>query len=175
MELVTPRLLLREYATSDFDAVQRFASDPAVATFVAWGPNSPEDTEAFLVECAAEQARSPRTSYTFAVTDAGSEPFGSVGLYLGEGARDAELGFVIRPDRWGSGYATESAQAVLQYGFERRGLHRIWATCRPENRASAAVLERIGMRRERRLTDHVLIRGRWRDSLLYAATPLTLA
>ena len=169
MELGTRRLLLREYTKSDFDAVHRFASDPAVATFVGWGPNTPEDTRAFLDECATEQAGSPRTSYTLAVTDPGNEPFGSVGIYIGEGTQQAEMGFVISPDRWGSGYATESAEAVLHFGFQSLGLHRIWATCRPENVASARVLERIGMQREGRLRDHVRIRGHWRDSLLYAA------
>lgn len=79
------------------------------------------------------------------------------------------MGFVISPDRWGSGYATEAAQAVLRFGFEGPGLDRIWATCRPENLASVRVLERIGMQREGHLRDHICIRGRWQDSLLYAA------
>lgn len=81
MQLTTSRLVLREYAQSDFDAVHRFASDPEVATFVAWGPNTPQDTQAFLDDCAAERDESPRTNFTLAATEAGSDPFGSVGLY----------------------------------------------------------------------------------------------
>lgn len=169
MELVTTRLVLREYAQSDFDAVHRFASQPAVAEFVEWGPNTPQDTQAFLDGCMAEQIESPRTRYTLAVTEAGSDPFGSVGIYGGGGTSQAEMGFVISPDRWGAGYAREAAEAVLRFGFAELGLHRIWATCRPENLASARVLERIGMQREGHLRDHVRIRGRWQDSLLYAA------
>ena len=170
MELVTTLLVLREYTQSDFDAVHRFASEPEVATFVAWGPNTPQDTEVFLDACVAERAESPRMSYTLAVTAAGSDQFGSVGVYCGDGMSHAEMGFVISPDRWGDGYATEAATAVLGFGFDSLGLHRIWATCRPENLASARVLERIGMQREGHLRDHVCIRGCWRDSFLYAAT-----
>lgn len=80
------------------------------------------------------------------------------------------MGFVISPDRWGSGFATEAAQALLRFGFEGPGLKRIWATCRPENLASVRVLERIGMQREAHLHDHICIRGRWQDSWLFAAT-----
>ena len=173
MELVTKRLVLREYAATDLEAVHRFASDPQASRFVEWGPNSPRDTRAFLEECLAEQAESPRTRYSLAVTESGSEPFGSVGIYR-SGTSAAEIGFVISPERWGSGFATEAAEAVLHLGFAELGLHRVWATCRPHNLASARVLERIGMEREGRLRDHVCIRGRWEDSLLYAAiSPLS--
>jgi L-amino acid N-acyltransferase YncA len=56
-----------------------------------------------------------------------------------------------------------------QFGFTDLRLHRIWATCRPDNQGSARVLEKIGMELEGQLRDHILIRGQWRDSLLYAA------
>ena len=49
------------------------------------------------------------------------------------------------------------------------GIHRIYATCRPDNVGSWRVLEKMGMSREGLLRDHILIRGEWRDSLLYAA------
>ncbi|MET1058834.1 MAG: GNAT family N-acetyltransferase [Nocardioides sp.] len=168
MQLVTSRLVLREYAHGDFDAVHRFASDPENSRFVAWGPNTPDDTRMFIEGWLEEQATEPRTGWTFAVTEPGGEPFGSVGLYR-QGQHDAETGFAISRDRWGSGYATEAAEALLRFGFDTLGLHRIWATCRPENVGSYRVLEKIGMQREGRLRDHVLIRGAWQDSLLYAA------
>ena len=76
---------------------------------------------------------------------------------------------MISRDRAGSGYATEAAAAVLRFGFDTLGLHRIWATCRPENLGSSRVLEKIGMQREGHLRDHVMVRGAWQDSLLYAA------
>jgi [ribosomal protein S5]-alanine N-acetyltransferase len=49
------------------------------------------------------------------------------------------------------------------------GAHRVEATCHPENAASARVLEKAGLTFEGRLREHVLARGVWRDSLLYAA------
>jgi RimJ/RimL family protein N-acetyltransferase len=167
MELVTARLVLREFTRADFDAVHVFASDAESLTFVTWGPNTPDETRGFLAGWAAEQAAVPRTAYTLAVTEAGGEPFGSIGIYR-DGPHHAEMGFAIRRDRWGQGYGTEAARAVLDFGFTL-GVHRVSATCRPENVGSSRVLEKIGMRREGHLSDHVLIRGDWRDSLLYAA------
>jgi RimJ/RimL family protein N-acetyltransferase len=168
MELVTSRLVLREYERDDFAAVHRFASDPEAVTFVTWGPNTEDETRGFLDGWLAERAEVHRTGYTLAVTKAGGTPFGSVGLYR-EGPHHAELGFAVSRDRWGQGYATEAARAILDFGFAELGLRRIYATCRPENVGSSRVLEKIGMSREGRLRDHVLIRGDWRDSLLYAA------
>jgi RimJ/RimL family protein N-acetyltransferase len=81
MELVTRRLVLRAYARSDFEAVYRFASDPAAVTHVTWGLNTEDETRSFLAGWLAEQAASPRTGYTLAITELGGPPFGSVGIY----------------------------------------------------------------------------------------------
>ncbi len=101
MELVTERLVLREYAADDFDAVHRFASDPETTRFVAWGPNTPEQTRGFIEYWLEDRAATPRTRYTFAITEPGGEPFGSVGIYQ-EGPHEAETGFVVSPRPVGS-------------------------------------------------------------------------
>ena len=167
MQLVTPRLVLREYRQTDFEAVHRFASDPEATTFVTWGPNTEDETRGFIEGWLAEHAAVPRTGFTLAMTESSGRPFGSVGIYR-DGPHHAELGFAVSRDRWGQGYATEAARAVLEFGFADLGVRRIWATCRPENVGSCRVLEKIGMIREGHLREHVLIRGEWRDSLLYA-------
>jgi [ribosomal protein S5]-alanine N-acetyltransferase len=169
VELQTERLILREYGPDDFYAVHAYASDPRVAKFVEWGPNQPQDTREFLDACLRDQRTLPRTTYTLALTEAGGAPFGSVALFARR-ADAAAMGYVVRPDHWSQGYASEAAAAILHYAFSTLGLHRVQATCRPENLASARVLEKIGMVREDLLRDHIQIRGQWHDSLLYAAT-----
>ena len=188
MELHTPRLLLRPYREADLAAVHRFASDRRLTEYVEWGPNTLQDSREFLASCLAEEQQAPRLAFTFAVTtdddgeraDCGQagEPFGSVGLTLngsGSGSGTAgsagEVGYVLAADRWGRGYATEAAAAVVGFGFGTLGLNRITATCRPANAASSRVLEKTGMVLEARLPAHKLIRGRWEDSLLYAIAP----
>lgn len=55
-----------------------------------------------------------------------------------------ELGYGLRRDRWGRGYATESAQACVRYGFEQLGLERIVADVDRDNSASIHVLQKCG-------------------------------
>ena len=69
---------------------------------------------------------------------------------------------------WGHGYAAEATAWLLAHGFNQLGLHKISATCDPENRASAAVRTKNGMHKEGVLRDHVYVRGQWRDRLLFS-------
>ncbi len=81
----------------------------------------------------------------------------------------AELGYIVHPDHQGRGYATEAAGALLGFGFEALGLHRIFATIEPRNAASARVLERIGMVREALLVENEIVKGEWQSEAIYAA------
>jgi ribosomal-protein-alanine N-acetyltransferase len=82
--------------------------------------------------------------------------------------REGFIGYILNRDFWGRGYATELAQALLDFGFEKLGLHRIYATCDIENKPSAHVLEKIGMQREGRLREYRLQGENWRDQYLFA-------
>jgi len=72
---------------------------------------------------------------------------GNCGIFPGRtGADEPEIGYEIRHDRQGHGYATEAAAAVMAE-CARAGVGRVWATVRPVNGASLRVLDRIGMTR----------------------------
>lgn len=69
---------------------------------------------------------------------------------------------------WGKGIGTTAARLLLREGFGTRGLHRIWATCLPENPASIRVLEKSGFRREGYQRKNLMIHGEWEDTWLFA-------
>jgi RimJ/RimL family protein N-acetyltransferase len=73
------------------------------------------------------------------------EAVGSVDLSLIEGG-SAELGFLLRRDRWGDGLATEAVEAVIACGFGPLGLTRLAAAAQAANRAAARVLEKNGFK-----------------------------
>ncbi|NJC82695.1 GNAT family N-acetyltransferase [Planosporangium mesophilum] len=175
MELVTSRLLLREFSESDLDAVHAYAADPEVTRFMDWGPNSPEDTAAFLAEVRQDRQAAPRSAYTLAVVvHATGDLVGAIHLEETSRAhRRGEMGYVLAQPHWRRGYATEAAAAILRFGFDEVGLRKITATCDPDNVASARVLEKIGMQYEGHLRQHLLIRGQWRDRLAFAALSST--
>ena len=169
-ELTTPRLRLRAFHPDDWTDVHAYGSDPEVVRFMDWGPNTIEESRHHTNRAAATAAVSPALVFPYAVQHrAGGRVFGSVELRLTSlDHRRAEMGYVLARDAWGQGYATEAARAVLAHGFGPLGLHRIAATCDPENTASAHVLEKIGMTCEGRLRDYLKIRGQWRDRLTWA-------
>ena len=59
-----------------------------------------------------------------------------------------EVGWRLARPHWGKGYASEAARAALAHGFDTRGFHEIVAMLIPANLRSAAVCERLGMRRD---------------------------
>ena len=74
---------------------------------------------------------------------------------------------MLSPAHWGKGLATEAVRRVLQFGFERIGLHRVEAELDPRNTASARLLERIGFRYEGLLRERWWVYEEWCDSALY--------
>lgn len=60
---------------------------------------------------------------------------------------DIEIGWHLHPDAWGSGFATEAAQALIDHA-QTVGLRRLVAVTHPENTASQAVAHRLGMTHE---------------------------
>lgn len=169
MELQTTRLLLREFVSADAPAVHAYASDESVTRYTDWGPNTAEETEEFFREALSAGEAQPRNSYLFAITLNQSPAIGCARLGIVSTVdRVGDLGYVLNAEYWGQGIATEATQRLLTFGFEDLGLHRIFATCHPKNIGSARVLEKAGFQLEGRLKEDKLVRGAYRDSLLYA-------
>jgi RimJ/RimL family protein N-acetyltransferase len=163
LEISGPRLALARFRESDFEAVHGFASDPVVCEFTTWGPNTEEDSRAFIAEATA-----PTSDGYLLAAMLGEDLIGSAAVWItSRGDRTGEFGFTIRRDCWGRGFGTEVASLLLRLGFERLGLERVAATCAPDNARSVRVLEKVGLRREGRLRGHVLVRGERRDSLIF--------
>ena len=81
----------------------------------------------------------------------------------------AELGWALRPEETGKGYATEAVEAALRICFEDLELRRVAASCFAANTASYRLMERVGMRREACTTkDSLHPSGEWMDGYSYA-------
>ena len=165
----TSRLRLRSFRAEDWRAVRAYSVDPEVLRYVPGEPPSEEETREVIRSWMKGQADCP-PHYDFAVTarpDDSAIGWCCIQVRPSDG-RIGELMYVLNRGFWGRGYATEAARGVVGYGFLELKLRRIHAMCRPENTASWHVLEKLGMRLEGLLREHVWIRGQWRDSYLYA-------
>lgn len=166
----TGRLVLREFRRDDWESVHEYAVDPEVYRYMPWGPNSEDDTRAFIERAIARRLEEPRTYFELAITlREGGRLVGGGGIRYDDGStRSANMGYCLRRDAWGQGIGTEAAGGLVGFGFERLGVHRIWATCDSANTRSAHVLEKVGMALEGTMRDDTWLRGQWRSSRLYS-------
>lgn len=168
MQIETERLLIREFVAEDMEAVHEYASDPLVARYMIWGPNSEEESRNYISLTMEWQNGEPRRDFELAVVlKANHQLIGGCGIHVGEPAQ-GEIGYCFNPLFWRQGYTSEAAGALLAFGFEELELHRIFATCRPDNIGSARVMQKIGMQYEGHLREHMRHKGAWHDSYLYS-------
>lgn len=167
MELTTTRLVIREFQFTDWIDVHAYASNPTVIDHMIWGPNTEEETQAFIIHAIDMQRKTPSLDYEFAVT-LGSEGklIGGAGIHASD--NQGEIGYCFHPDYWKQGYASEAASEILRFGFKELDLHRIYAACRPCNIGSANVMMKIGMTYEGHFRKHMFYKGKWHDSFQYS-------
>jgi RimJ/RimL family protein N-acetyltransferase len=144
-ELLTPRLRLRPCVAEDAAAIDREVADDRVARWTTHIPHPypPGAAEAFIADTLADMATGH--GFTFAILErASDELVGAIRLDRVEPAGTGEIGYWIAVPRWGRGYATEAARAVVRFGFEDLGLARLRTHVMPANDRSRRVLEKAG-------------------------------
>ncbi len=166
LPLKTRRLEIREFESGDLPAVHACASDPLVARWFSWGPNTEAETREFLERVVRASTLHPRESYVLAVVFCEHGLIGSCFLDR-RSEREFELGYYLHRDHWNQGLVTEAVQAIVPFAFRELGAHRIFARVDPENPASARVLDQVDFRLESHLRRDRFIKGEWRDSLVY--------
>jgi len=166
----TERLILRELAQSDFDAVHQYASDPLVTRFTSFGPNTEDETRAFLTRSIESASATPRRHFTFAAVErASGELIGGCGLEQCDGTgQHYVFGYCFNRRWWRRGFGKEAAGSLVQFGFERLHAHRLWAHVFAGNAASVRILEGLAFRREGLALQSLYLRNSWHDILTFA-------
>lgn len=142
----TERLILRTWSSEDVAALLRLTADPEVMRYIGAGAAWTEAQTHAFIDRQIANAREHGFCLWALQEKASGELIGQTGLqYLGTSG-EVEIGWWLRRDRWRLGLATEAAQAVLRFAFESAGLERVVAIANPANRASHAVMEKIGLR-----------------------------
>jgi RimJ/RimL family protein N-acetyltransferase len=154
--LESERLVLREFDLDDAEFVLELLNESAFVRFIGdKGVRTLADAREYLQKGPLDSYRRFGFGLYLASLRADGMPIGMCGLVKREGLADVDVGFALL-SRYGSrGYAAEAAAAVLEYGSRTLRLGRIVAIAKPDNEASAAVLEKIGLKFERmiRLSD----------------------
>jgi len=153
--LETPRLLLRQLTMEDLGALFALYADPEVQTYFPEGTLTYEETEEelrWIIDVYYAQ-------YGFglwATVEKETGAFiGRCGLlpWTIEGRSEVEVAYMLAKAWWGQGLATEAAQAILTYGFEKLPVTRLICLIDASNQASVSVATKIGMTYERDVED----------------------
>jgi RimJ/RimL family protein N-acetyltransferase len=164
--LETERLILRTPERRDANALARAINHPLIAATTLNIPHPYYREHAIKwIDTVRKLAReNPAPSLTIFLKD--TSELGLSGL--NEKHRKAELGYWCAVDHWNKGITTEAAARVVRYGFQELGLARIHAICMVHNRASARVMEKLGMKFEGTARHEFLKNGRFEDFHHYA-------
>jgi RimJ/RimL family protein N-acetyltransferase len=163
----TARLRLRDFVTTDRDAVHAYSSDPRVTKFLFFGPRDLESSGDYLTDLMASQRETPRSRFELAIEErASGRVIGACDLSLIE-RNVVDLGYMLGVSDWGKGYATEISLALIDAAFTQLGVERVISTVDVHNRASIHVLEKVGMRWEAVYRKHRRAKNRWWDCHLF--------
>ena len=164
MELQTPRLTLRSFATEDVDAMAQLFANPDFMRFSLGVFNERKQTLAFI-EKVIGWDRAGIPSQFAAVPRGGDAVIGYCGFFHhAEVPAEVEIGYRLHPDYWNRGLITEAALAVRDHAFVNLKLPRVISLIHPENTPSRRVAEKNGMKVEK----EIMFRGF--PTLLYAIT-----
>lgn len=141
----TARLILRPIEEGDIDTAHEYAGDEDNAKYMVHLPNrTKRETKEFVDWAVAEWKKDCPGMYEFAVTLNGRH-IGGISATIDESGLTAELGWIINKSYHNMGYATEAAKAVLDFAVNDLKAEKIIAKCDYRNKASYAVMLKIGL------------------------------
>ena len=141
--ITTERLVIRPIEPGDCEAVHRYAGDPSI-DMMLFLPKTEEETREFVAYAVAEWKKSEPEVREYVILRDG-EIIGGVMLETCEENRNYELGWVVRKDARGNGYASEAAKALAEYAFRELNAEQLQAHCDNRNAASERVMQKLGM------------------------------
>jgi RimJ/RimL family protein N-acetyltransferase len=165
----TERLVARSFTTADLEPFAAYRADPDVARYQSWSDFTLDDARSFVDSLRGEEPGVPGDWFQIALEARdGGALVGDLALHVEEDEpRVAEVGFTLASDQQGKGYATEALTGYLDWLFATYGLHRVHAVTDALNAPAAALLERVGFRREGHLVENVYFKGAWGSELVF--------
>ncbi|MGZ4724022.1 MAG: GNAT family N-acetyltransferase [Ilumatobacteraceae bacterium] len=173
--LETERLALRWFSRDDLDLVVELDGDAEVMRYINDGlPVDLAEVTENLDWWLTHYDRDGGYGFWAAIEKSTGRFLGWFHFRPGEGAGplEPELGYRLRRDAWGQGYASEGSRALIDKGFNELGVERVYAETMAVNVGSRRVMEKVGLRYVRtfRADWPVRIRGDEEGDVEYAIT-----
>ncbi|RKF20287.1 N-acetyltransferase [Alginatibacterium sediminis] len=167
-ELQTEQLIIRDMTLDDETAFVDLSQDQKYQRFYS-EPDCEADKYRQLCKLFVEQSKEqPRQSYQLAIEHKFSGDFiGTVCLRL-EPDRQASIGCGLARAYQGNGLIHEAAKALICFGFDKLGVHRVYAETISENKAALRLCKSLGLQQEAHFREHRYFKGQWWDTIVLA-------
>ncbi|MHA7584217.1 GNAT family N-acetyltransferase [Paenibacillus vandeheii] len=166
--MTTERLLLRLFTKADAETVTGLCNDYNIYKSTLTLPYP------YTLDCAMSWIEHHQENfdtdklYEFAICDRETDAlYGAIALSNHQRYDNGELSYWVGQPFWGNGYATEAAKAILDFAFDVKKYHKVYARHFASNPASGQVIQKIGMKKEGVLMDHVKKDDRYEDLIYY--------
>lgn len=143
--LETERLILRPMTKDDVEDVFKMRRDDEIMRYIRETVVSRREAEDWIKMISSRWAKD-KIGFCAVIEKESGKFAGWCGLWQLKESREIEVGYAIVKDFWRKGFASEAANAFLEYGFNELNFEKIVAVARPENAGSRGVMEKIGMR-----------------------------
>lgn len=150
----TKRLILRDLLETDMDGIFELDSNPIVHKYLGNNPIKTKEKASKIIQFVQQQYKERGIGRFAAIEKSSGDFIGWSGLKLNSDKKEAlngqkdfyDIGYRFIPRYWGNGYATESALAVMYFGFKKLNLETICGAAEMDNIASNKVLQKIGLK-----------------------------
>ena len=158
---------------TDVDDLLEYQSNPEIVRYIPWPPRTLEQVkkaaEAVVNTCTFQLKENKDFIVLVWELKISGKVIGQSNMMLvSKENKCANIGWVTHQDFQRQGYAFEATKALLKYAFTNTDVHRIIADIDTRVHESAALAEKLGMRREATYLDGEFFKGEWCDMWLYA-------
>jgi len=170
MEIKTERLILRDFTQNDINFYMDLETNPKSLEYEHDTFPSQETLNNNIKQIFELLDKNPRDKYSLLILNNDTLiPVGRVVLWMiDEFVNEWEMGWIIHPDYWNNGYASEAAKAMINFAFQDLNAHRIQALCHEHNHRSERVMIRVGMYKEGTLRGVRYHNKQWYGSHIYS-------
>lgn len=145
----TERLVLRHLTPDDAEFILELLNEPDWIKYIGdRGIRTVEAAKQYIVEGPMAMYKEHGIGLYLIEIKASGKPIGLCGLLHRDFLKDVDLGFALHSNYWGEGYAYEAAKATLAYGADDLGYRRIVGFTSLDNKKSANLLKKLGMKDE---------------------------
>lgn len=161
------RLVLRSMDLMDATAIFRYRSNANDNQYQGFIPEKLEEVQDFIEHKIAKEFNQINTWYQLAIVlEEPNELIGDLGLHFMENEA-VEIGCTIAKEHQGKSYATEALNRAIEYLFTDMKKQRIIGSVDPQNKASIAMLEKLGFQLTAHHKKSFQLRGEWVDDMIF--------